>query len=260
MAKSVESVCILIAIVGCVMAAVAWMDNKPSATTSVCLYGGVLAVVAAVGVILYLQFRPDLIPDYLRAVDTSYFNRDGFCFTFKAEAIKGIACMTVYFQNQYARPCIGKIALRPAQKFWLNRAPIKAINYIIQCEPAAYGIARIAIPLAKELQGTRQSFDVGASVVYVKGKGRRLRFRHGLFLRTNEKFGNSFETGVMIAHIATGHVLSAAAGRLVGHKPAQATISMPQGVAEQLPGEIRTQVKTLWRLKDPPLKMAVTES
>jgi hypothetical protein len=254
MGQSVKSVCIVIAIVGFVVAAVAWTDSKPNATTSACLFGGILAIMVSVGVILYLHFRRDLVHDYLRDVDTRFFNRDGFCFTFSAEAVKGIACMTVYFQNQYSRPCIGKIALRPAQKFWLNRAPIKAINYIIQCEPAGFGVARIAIPLSKELQGTRQSFDVGASVFYLKGKGRRLRFRDGIFIRTNEKFGNSFATGVMIAAAATGHIT------IGGRRPPQMTVTLPEGVAEQLPGEIRPHVKTLWKLKDPPLKMAEAQA
>ena len=258
MGRSAESVCIVIVLTGFAVAAIAWTGTRPDATIWACRLGGILVMLLAIGAILYLRFRPDLIHDYLREVSSRYFNRDGFCFTFKAEAIKGIACMTVYFQNQYSRPCIGKIALRPALGFFMNRAPIKSINYIIQCEPAAFGVARIALPLSNDLQGKKQSFDVGASVFYLKGKGRRLRFRNGIFLRANEKFGNSFSTGVMVAAAATGHVITT--GLLFLDKPAKATVSLPEDVAEQLPGEMRMAVKTLWRLNDPPLKTIAAKS
>jgi hypothetical protein len=208
----------------------------------------ILAVVALVP-ILILQYRPDKVPDYLQERVAKYFNRDGFCFSFIATPLGGVAHLDAYFQNQYERPCIGRIGLRPAWGIFQKAANIEAVTYEIECGPGAFGFARVAIPVPAELQGKIVTFEVGASVNYPKGKGKRLRFSDGLFLRANANFGNNFATALTIA--------GAAAGAIVWTTPAKTRVLLPRGVAQEIAEDVSTETRTLWRLGDPPLAQIV---
>ena len=233
-------------IVGAAAAAIAWTADRPDAITWGLRIGGPAFAILALGLILKLHFRADLAHDYLRDRLRTYFNRDGFCFAFVATAVDGIAYMDAYFQNQRDKPCVGRIAMRPARGFFMNRAKIDAITYEIACAPAAFGFARLAIPIPEKLQGKRQSFEVGASVRYPDGKGQRLRYRDGVFLRANSNFGNAFATAITIAGATTGSI--------VLYKPATAPVHLPVGVAEEIPDTIEPRITTLWQLGDPPLE------
>ncbi len=245
MGESVKAICALVLIVASIVAAVAWITD-PSAITWSFRIGGPILAVAAIGMILKLHFRPDLAPDYLRQHPGNYFNRDGFCFAFVATSEAGICHLKAFFQNQNDRPCRGRIAMRPARGFLLGRAKIDTITFDINCEPAAYGTASIAVPLPKKLQGKRQSFAVGASVDYPQGKGNRLRFRDGIFLRSNSTFGNAFGTALTLA--------SAATGQIVLVRPATATVALPSDVAEDISCDLNPDVRTLWKLGDAPIE------
>ncbi len=244
MGESTKSILALAMIVGIFAAALSWTADRPDATTWAFRIGGPVTTILALGVILKLHFRRDLEPDYLRALTGTYFNRDGFCFAFVVTAIDGIGFMDAYFQTQRDTPCVGRIALRPARGFWMTRTKIDAITFEIECPPAGFGVARIAIPIPGNVQGKRQSFEVGASVRYPDGRGRRVRFHDGVFLRSNTKFGDSFHTALMIAGAATG--------QLVLSRPATATVDLPLGVAEDIPDNTSPEIKTLWKLGDPP--------
>ena len=135
--------------------------------------------------------------------------------------------MEVYFQNQYDKPCIGRIALRPARGFFLARANIETITYEIECAPASFGFARVAMPIPEKLQGKRQSFEAGASVHYPDGKGQQLRFFDGVYLRANTNFGNAFATALTVAGAATGMIVLTS--------PATANVDLPARVAEEIP-------------------------
>ena len=110
MGESTKAVCALLMIVGVIAATLAWTMDRPDATTWGFRIGGPIAALLALGVILKLHFRADLEHDYLRPLTGTYFNRDGFCFTFVVTAIDGIAFMDAYFQTQYDRPSLGRIA------------------------------------------------------------------------------------------------------------------------------------------------------
>lgn len=232
--------------VGFVVSGVAWVSDRPDGATWVCRFGGAAAAMLALVAFVTMHFRADLVPDYLRDVDPNYFNRDGFCFAADATAVSGVAYLLIYFQNQRDRPCVGRIALRPARGFFMNRAPIQAITYLIECEPAAFGVARISLPVPKQLQGKRQSFDVGASVRYPAGKGKQLRFRDGIIIRTDADFEDSFATAIAVTSVMTGHI--------VLHWPPAARVQLPTDVAEDLPGEPDFDIQMLWRLGDPGLQ------
>jgi hypothetical protein len=246
MGESVKAVCALVLVVASVAAAVAWSASQPDAIAWCFRIGGPILALLAVGLILKLHFRADLAPDYLRKQAGNYFNRGGFCFAFGATAVDGICYLDAYFQNQQDQACLGRIALRPARGFFLGRAKTETVTFEIDCEPAVFGVARIAIPLPQKLQGKRQSFEVGASVHYPRGKGRRLRFRDGIFLRTNSNFGDTFGTALTVAGAATGQIVLS--------KPATTTIDLPVGAVEDLPDDVKPEIKTLWKLGDPPLE------
>jgi hypothetical protein len=249
MREAIKVSCVLLMGVGAIATALACIAEHPDATTWGFRIGGPILAILALGLFLKIHFRADLVHDYLRDRARSYFNRDGFSFALVATAANGIAYMDAYFQNQHDKSCIGKIALRPARGFFMNRAKIDAITYKIECAPAGFGVARVAIPIPEQLQGKRQSFDVGASVHYPEGKGRRVRFHDGLLIRTNTNFGNSFGTALTIAGAATGMI--------VWTKPATTTVALPAGVATDIPDNLVPEIKTLWRLGDPPLGVAV---
>lgn len=128
----------------------------------------------------------------------------------------------------------------------MNRAPIGAITYQIECEPAAFGVVRISLPIPRQLQGKRQSFDVGASVRYPSGKGKQVRFRDGIIIGTDADFENSFGEAIAVAGFMAGHI--------VLHKAPTAHVQLPANVAEDLPGEPVSGVRTLWRLGAPPTR------
>jgi hypothetical protein len=248
MSQSVKSVCTLVLIVASFIVIVVWTDSHPSSTTQIVGNSAILTAILSLAALLFLHFRRDLAHDYLLEKMNRYFNRDGFCFAFDTEVIDGVFYLQAFYQNQYQRPLIGRIAIRPAQGFFLTRAKIKAITFNILCEAAAYGVASVPIPVPYELQGKRQAFDVGAYVKYPKGKGRRLRFRDGIFLRTNTEFGSSFQTAVVVAGAMTGQIVLT--------RPAKATIQLPAQSAVHLPEGAVSSTKTLWKFGDRPIAQA----
>jgi len=237
--------CVLVIGAGAIAAGVAWMDDRPSQLTWMFRLGSpVVALVGLVGFLL-IHFRRDKVPDYLYQFCGGFFDRGGFCFTFGARSEDGICFVDAYFQNRHERPCIGRLALRPARGFFGHR-PIEAITYEIHCGSAAFGVARMPVPIAAAMQGKRQTFEVGASVDYPQGKGRALRFRDGIVIRANSNFGNAFGTALT--------VVGALGGTLVLSKPATLSIDLPVGVAEDTPEDLKPEIQTLWKIGDPPLQ------
>jgi hypothetical protein len=151
MGESVKAVCALVLIVASIAAAVAWLSD-PGAITWCFRIGGPILALAALGMILKLHRRADLAHDYLRQQAGNYFNRDGFCFALGATSEGGVCQLNAYFQSQHDQPCRGRIAIRPARGFLLGRAKVEVITFDVDCQPAAYGVASIAIPLLKKPQ------------------------------------------------------------------------------------------------------------
>ena len=232
-------------VVAALTAAAFWCDDQPNATIWILRLASSSVAILCSALILKLHFRADLARDYLRAIAGKYFNRDGFCLALDVVAIDGIAYLTVLYQNQYDCPCRGHIAVRPARGFWMTRSEIQTIGMEIDCDAAGFGVARSPLPLLREVQGKRQSFQVGASVEYAPGSRRRVRFRDGVSLRANSDFGNAFAT--------TAFVAGAPCGKIIIISPATTTLALPSGVAEEVFQDDRVEVKTLWRLGDPPL-------
>lgn len=248
MRELAKALCVVVLLFGVPLAALAWFDGKSDflqPAIQFWKYGLPLLCIAAIVVYMKIHFRADVAPDYLSSHGT-FINRGGFCFKVLPIVVDGVCFVSVFFQNQYENRSIGRVALRPARGFFLGRAKMKSILVEIDCGPAAFGIARVAVPLPAALQGRRQSFEVGASVEYPDGKGRQLRFRDGVTLRANSNFGNAFATGLLVAGALTGQI--------VYESPATLTFVLPEGVAEEIadPDEL-ARIDTLWKLGDPPL-------
>jgi len=246
MGESIKAVCALLMGVGSIVAVLAWTADHPNSVTWGLRIGGPVVCVLSLILILTLQLRTDLERDYLRHVTAAYFNRDGFCFAFVVTACDGIAFMDTYFQSQYDKPSHGRIALRPARGFFMVRTKFDTLTFDVECPPGGFGYIRMPIPIPEKRQGKRQSFEVGASVQYADGKGRRIRFHDGIFLRSDSNFGNSFATAVAIAGAATGSIVLT--------KPAKTSIQLPVDVAEHVPDHIPTETRTLWQIGDPALE------
>lgn len=240
MGTSTKSVLLLVLIVASLALAVVW-SNGDFYGSLAC--GGVaIAVLAA---LLTLHFRRDLAPDYLGSVSPAYFNCNGLCFTIVPMVSGGTTILNVFFQNQYERPCAATIQLQPSRGFFLNRSAIAAINVEAACPLAGFGVVRIPLPVPLKLQGKRQNFVVGAYAKYPNGKGKRLRFCDGLFLRPNSRLSAVAQTAVVLAGAATGFIVLT--------RPASFQLLLPKDVSEELPEGFGPDTQVLWQLGDPPL-------
>jgi hypothetical protein len=248
MGESTKAVCALLMIVGVFAAVIAWSADRPNMISWGFRIGGPAVSLLTLGLILALHFRTDRECDYLRRRCGTYFNRDGLCFAIDAISKDGIACMVAYFQSQYDQPCRGRIALRPARGFFLNRANIDAIVFDVECPAAGFGYALVPIPIPLEFQGKQQSFEVGASVRYLNGKGERIRFHDGVLLRADAHFEDPVGSGLAVAGAATGTIFL--------RRPATAKVTLPRNVSETLPVTRSQRVEILWQSGERALKVA----
>jgi hypothetical protein len=246
MREFAKVMCVVVIMICGVWTALAWGDDHPTSLTKALRY--ILPAVCAFALIgfLAIHFRMDEAPDYLYQLGGTYFDRDGFCFLFDSIEEDGVCFIRAVFQNRRDTPCVGRIALRPAKDF-ISTAKIEAIGFEIECLPAAFGVAKVPVPLARAYQGKKQRFEVGASVEHPNDKGRTLRFRNGLTLRHNTDFKSKVITGFM--------VVGALAGSIVWYKPGRMAVTLPEGVSESVPPGVRPEVKTLWKLGDPELPL-----
>jgi hypothetical protein len=251
MGESFKAVVSLFVIIALIVALIAWIEDRPDQTTWIVRASSLAVAAALVAVLIKRHFRRDLAPDYLHDACGVYFNRGGFCFAFATEIRDGVCQFRAYYQNQFDRRCLGRIALQPARGFFLNRPKIDVMTFAISAEPGAYGVVTLPIPLPPEAQGKTQTFEVGASVEYPEGRGNRLRFRDGVFVRANSNFGNAFGTALTVA--------GALGGAIVFSSPATVEISLPPNVAETVPtGQTRSHV--IWKLGDSPITTPDTDS
>ncbi|HEX8325296.1 MAG TPA: hypothetical protein VF595_15450 [Tepidisphaeraceae bacterium] len=237
-----KGVLCLIVIAGVVVTLFAWSSSRPDRNTWRYRVAAPAAAVLGLGAFLAIHFRRDRAPDFLRAATGAYFDRGGLCFAFSVQREGACCVLHVLFQNRFERPCHGQIALRPARGFFMARAKIEAIGVAVNCGPGAFGVARLRIPIPAAFQGTKQKFDVGASVEYPTGRGRRLRNREGFSIGHNSSFGDAFGKTLALA--------GAAAGTIVFKHPASVTLALPSGVADEVRPETAPEIETIWVLGD----------
>jgi hypothetical protein len=253
MVEFAKGVCCLVVMAGVGAGLLSWLLDRPDSTTWMLRLGSPLVAIVGLLIFMKLHFRKDGAPDYLRPLFGrrldlgQFFDRGGFCFGFRTTSIDGHCVLNAYFQNRHERPCRGQIALRPARNFFLTRNKFDAICIDIECGPGAFGFATLPIPVPENFQGKRQQFEVGASVIYPQGRGRKLRHSEGIVLRTNSKFANTFGSILTVA--------GALGGSVVISSPVRVTLDLPFSVAEKLPDGLEPAVRTLWTLGDPPLEL-----
>ena len=248
MAESIKSVLALVLIAAGITALIAWTDDRPSDTVWQLRIGAPIAALLSLFVLLKMHFRADHATDYLLPLTGTYFNCNGFCFAFVVTEEDGTAFLHAYFQSQRDQPSSAVIALRPARGFFMTRSKISVIAIPVECPAAAFGVAKVPLPIPENLQGQYQPFEVGASVSYPQGKGRRIRFNDGIFLRSNSKAGKYSGPALDFA--------GSVADSIAGSKPATANIELPVGVADELLEECTIQITIHWQLGDAELEQA----
>ena len=132
--------------------------------------------------LLGLQLRRDLVPDYLSLCKDKFFERDGFCFGVSLDREDALAMFTIMFQSRYLGPSIARIALRPAG------AGVASVSPDIECGPAGFGVAKFPVAIPRRHQGKTVTFEIGVDADYPLGKGREVRFRNGRTIRHNSRF------------------------------------------------------------------------
>ena len=120
MGESVKATCALLSIVALLVSAVAWYEDQPGQTTWIVRIASPVVGLLSLVVLLLVHFRRDRVPDFLRAKVGNYFNHRGFCFVVGAEESAGVCQIAAWFQNQYERPSLAQIELRPLREFWLD--------------------------------------------------------------------------------------------------------------------------------------------
>ena len=242
--------CVVLIAAGSITAALAWIADHPNEFTWTFRIVGPLVAVAGLIGFLLVHFRRDQTPDYLYRACGKYFDRGGLCFSFITSIVDEICFLNLFFQNRYDQPCGGRVLLRPAKGLFGNRN-VEAILFEIQCDAAAFGVTRLALPIPESIQGKRQAFEVGASVEYPNGRGRMVRFRDGIVIRDNTDFRKTFRTAATVLLATHGHLLL--------FKPAKFTMSLPLNVAESVPEVLVPETEIFWKLGDPPFETSALD-
>jgi hypothetical protein len=234
MNESAKAVIALVMIIGMLGSAWAWIsDGSPWWS----LAGFPTMAVCALGILLWSFAREGKSPDRLRKACGLYLERDGFCFQIVTVASEGQFRLDVHFQNRFEGHCRAQVVFRPSPLFCLNRRPIGSLTVEIECEGGAYGVARVPWGVPALLQGTRQSFDVGADANYPSGRGAKIHFREGISGGTAKREGWS---GISTLSQAVG-------GLVIFAQPIRFNLMLPTGVAETVPEDSPILIETLWR-------------
>ena len=185
MCEFVKIVSALVVVAGFVATTAAWAEDRPSQTTWLFRFAMPAMAAVALAIFLRINFRGDLVPDYLHRTAGKYFDRRGFCFAVATTIHAGCCFLIVPFQSRYERRCRGQVVLELPKGLFRKRNDSDAITLDIECAPAAFGIATIPVAVPPEIQGKRFVYEVRASVAFPEGQGRMLRFRDGVVIRTD---------------------------------------------------------------------------
>jgi hypothetical protein len=239
----VKGICIALIAVGGIGGAIAWSNDRPGRVTWLWRIASPPVALGGLAWFLIVHFQKDKVPDLLSSDFSTFFDRDGFCFNVRPAAQQGVCVFEMVYQNRYGRRSEAHVALRPPSGFF-GSAAVPPLTVEIPCAPAAYGIARIPLPIPADLQGARIKLEVGASVVYPEGKGRMLRVREGVVLRTSADFRNAFQRFTLWGFLLGGHWLHFF--NALFWKPDRVVFDLPENVKEQVPHDIKSTITTLW--------------
>jgi hypothetical protein len=247
MSESVQAVLALLMIIGMVGSVFVFMNDRVNWTA----FGGMLTLTTgSLGLLIWSLFRRDKVPDFLKKVPGKSLERDGFCFKVLANPVKGRCYLDLYFQSRYERPSRAIVVLQPSKGFFLMRPGLASMTVEIDCPAGGYGMTSVPWPVAKKFQGKARWLDVGADVLYPEGRGKMIRYRGGLQVRTAGR-----DTWRAIITVA-----GAMGGMIVLSKPAKVKLRFPVDVEESVDDDLPILTKILWKLGDTPEQTSFQKS
>ena len=202
--------------------------------------GGLVALCASV--LAWGSMRRDRVPDFLRHISRRFFERDGFTFSIVPTCSRGVAALTIFWQTRYENPSQAVVILGPGRQFLGDRRDLDSMQIFVDCPGSGFGIVQVPWAIPAKYQGKKQTLEVAAAVDYPNGRGRAVRFRNGLQVGVGET--TAFQAAVSVGALMTGHI--------VLRKPAKMTITLPAGVAEQVPDGSQIRSKVLWKPGEDP--------
>jgi len=239
--QSVVAILELILLV-CIVVAIIGLSDLGQSQNQWAFASALLIGVTSFALLLKIAKRKpgnrDKVPDFLGNIPETCFGQRGLCFRPAISVRNGLASLDISFQNSYERPVSVRINARPTVNFFLRRHKSLRTSVRFECGPAAYGIVCVPLPILARYQGALQKFDFSCSVKFPCGRGKRLRFQHGLPTGTR---GGGFL-----------RLFAALAGILVTTRPACAEFRLPQNVAETLAEGMAIEIFEKWKLGDTP--------
>ena len=235
MSESVQAVLALFMIIGMFGSVLGLMSDR----TNWGAFAGLLSLMlGSFGLLFWSLLRRDKVPDLLVQVPGRAFERDGLCFKVSFRMVEGVCRLNLWFQTRYQGASRGMILLQPSQRFWLNRPGFGSTTVEVECPPGGTGMISLPWPVPAKFQGKKQSLDVGADVFYPAGRGKMIRYKGGIQVRTA-----GFDTWRTVVTAA-----GAVGGMIVLSRPAQLKITLPKGVAESIAADAPVTKQILWSL------------
>ncbi len=246
MSESVQAVLALLMIVGMIGSVVVFTSDRVNWPA----FGGMLTLaIGSLGLLIWSLFRRDKAPDFLKAVPGKMLERDGFCFKLLANPVKGRCYLDLYFQSRYEGPSRAIVVLVPTKDIFVLRPGVASMTVEIECPAGGYGMTSVPWPVARKAQGKSRWIDVGADVAYPEGRGKMIRYRGGLQVRTA---GNdALRTAAAVMAVLT--VGLAMGGAVVMMRPARVKLRFPVDVEESVDDDLPILTKIVWKLGDPPV-------
>jgi hypothetical protein len=200
-----------------------------------------------IGLWIWLSRITDPVPDFLSSMSAKFFEQNGFCFLFTADAKDSHARMNLFYQNRYDRLCLAKVAIGPTQKAFADLHGLPNFEFKVCCQGGEYGRQSLAWSIPLRFQGKAVLWDVAAEVDYPSGQqGMLLRGRTGVqvgdHLQTTGEEAVKAVTGLIGSMF---HIHSHQAG------PGRTELLLPTEIVPDgtLPTDLKSE--TIWTLGDP---------
>lgn len=187
-----------------------WALEKDTRTFQLCfrfITGGLL--LGSLALLVWAECRKDKVPEFLRRLFKSYFERGGFCFVPIQEIDDdGVPLLWIYYQNRHANPCEAVVHLS-TMRWRLRKPPLPPVQVAIACPGAAYGRSPVIWPVPADWEDRTILVGVAAEVRYPGGKGELLRYREGEHVE-GIRAGFWAAAGVItaVATVGVGHAMA----------------------------------------------------
>jgi hypothetical protein len=186
---------------------------------------------------------PENLPDHLAPFGQRVFESNGLCFAVTLREHERICWLSLFFQNRYARPCRGDVALvPPLRSFRLGRHVTPPVKMPIQCAGGAFGVVHLPYPVAAIVAGRRITFDVSAAIQYPNRRGKELRFTSGIPVPAIPRPGIDLDHLVLTHLIPLAGLIELICNTFAGHR---VTLKLPDRALA--PAGAAPQAEILWR-------------